>query len=131
MPRNHNPTDDAVLSVLAGSATPLSAYQVLAALKGRGVQSPPVVYRALDRLARAGRVHRLEQANAYFVCDHDHAGDPVVFAVCDACGRVAEWPADDLEGPLAAKAEEAGFRVAGRTLEVRGLCGDCVDPEVP
>lgn len=103
----------------------MSAYQVLDRLRPQGIQSPPVVYRALERLEKAGRIHRLEALNAYFACcGRDHAKG-MVFAVCSVCKRVEEWSADGIDALLAVEAKRAGFQIAGRTIEVRGVCATC------
>ncbi len=125
MTRPRSRTDEAVLDVLRGAATPMSAYQVLDHLRPSGVQSPPVVYRALDRLEKAGQIHRLEALGAYFACcGRDHAKG-TVFAVCTACKRVEEWSGEGIDALLAAEAAKAGFTIEGRTIEVRGLCAAC------
>lgn len=111
--------------MLRGAATPMSAYQVLDHLRPQGVQSPPVVYRALDRLEKAGQIHRLEALGAYFACcGRDHAKG-TVFAVCTACKRVEEWSGEGIDALLAIEAAKGGFSVEGRTIEVRGLCAAC------
>lgn len=125
MARPRSGTDDAVLGVLQDAATPMTAYQVLDALRPHGVQSPPVVYRALDRLARDGRIHRLEALNAYFACHGHHGAAPVVFAVCSACRKVEEWGSGEIDRLLDARAARSGFHVEGRTIELRGLCAAC------
>ena len=125
MARPKSATDDAVLDVLRGAATPMSAYQVLDQLRPQGVQSPPVVYRALERLEKAGQIHRLEALGAYFACcGRDHAKG-TVFAVCTACKRVEEWSGEGIDALIGAEADKAGFVVEGRTIEVRGLCAAC------
>ena len=125
MTRSRSGTDEAVLEVLRGAATPMSAYQVLDRLRPRGVQSPPVVYRALERLEKAGHIHRLEGLGAYFACcGRDHAKG-AVFAVCTACHKVEEWSGEGIDTLLGVRAAEAGFALEGRTIEVRGLCAHC------
>lgn len=129
MARPRSGTDDAVMSVLQEAETPMTAYQVLDALRPQGVQSPPVVYRALERLERDGRIHRLEQLNAYFACHGHHADQPVVFAVCRQCRKVEEWRSEAIEALIGEAAGKAGFRLEGRTIEVRGLCAACASGE--
>ena len=124
MARVRSASDEAVLSVLREAETPMSAYQVLDRLRP-GIQSPPVVYRALERLEKAGRIHRLEGLNAYFACcGRDHTRG-TVFAICTACKRVEEWSAEGIDALIGAEAGRAGFAVSGRTIEVRGLCATC------
>jgi Fur family zinc uptake transcriptional regulator len=125
MTKSRSATDDAVLLVLKSSMTPLTAYQLLDALRPSGVQSPPIVYRALDRLARAGAVHRLEQSNAYFACHGHHDNHDVIFAVCRVCKRVEEWPGGKVDMAIAQEAVAASFAMEARTIEVSGLCAAC------
>lgn len=125
MARPRSATDDAVLDVLRGAATPMSAYQVLDQLRPQGVQSPPVVYRALERLEKAGQIHRLEALNAYFACcGRDHAKG-TVFAICTCCKRVEEWSGEGIDALIGREAAKGGFVIESRTIEVRGLCADC------
>ncbi|WP_083463974.1 Fur family transcriptional regulator [Prosthecomicrobium hirschii] len=129
MARPRSGTDEAVMTILRGSPTPLTAYQVLDALRPQGVQSPPVVYRALERLERDGRVHRLEQMNAYFACHGHHGAAPAIIAICRQCRKVEEWDSAATVEALGARAAEAGFKTESRMVEVRGLCRACAAAE--
>lgn len=114
------------MAQLVASATPMTAYALLAALRDVGVQSPPVVYRALDRLVKSGQIHRLEGLNAYFACHgHHHGATSPVFAVCTECGRVEEWSLEAIDAAFAKMAADMGFALEGRTIELRGLCARC------
>ena len=125
MARPRSATDETVLSLLREAATPMTAYQVLDRLRPQGIHSPPVVYRALERLEKGGQIHRLEGLGAYFACcGRDHAKG-TVFAVCTRCKRVEEWSADGLDAVIGAEAVRAGFAVEGRTIEVHGVCATC------
>jgi Fur family zinc uptake transcriptional regulator len=122
-----------VLAALVHAGRPLSAYDVLALLKNDGVKSPPIVYRALDKLVAAGRVHRLESLNAYIACSHgDHAActhghhHSSVFAICTGCGKVQEI--DDTSRVPATFLKTVTRRVA----EITGLCTAChASPSTP
>ncbi len=104
----------------------MNAYAHLAALRDVGVQSPPVVYRSLDRLVKAGQIHRLEGLNAYFACHgHHHSATPPVFAVCTCCNRVEEWSVEAVDHAFAKMAETMGFAIEARTIDLRGLCARC------
>jgi Fur family zinc uptake transcriptional regulator len=130
MARPRSGTDEAVYAVLQASDKPMTAYQLLDALRPQGVQSPPVVYRSLERLAREGRIHRLEQLNAYFACHGHHEHSAAVFAICRTCGRVEEWPGAEVDRVLGAASVQAGFLMEARTIEVRGLCEACAGTSV-
>lgn len=125
MARARSNNDDAVLGVLQEAATPLSAYQVLAALRDQGIQSPPVVYRALERLEKAGNIHRIEQLNAYIACCGLKHDEQMVLAVCTECKRVEEWPASEAVAQIDQVAAEHGFRASHKVIELRGTCAAC------
>src|SRR5271166_4024759 len=82
-----------IRDLLAGAERPLSAYDVIDALRGQGRLAPPTVYRALQKLIDEGLAHRLETRNAYVACQH---GDPSAghghahragFMICRVCGK--------------------------------------------
>ncbi|TVQ53610.1 MAG: transcriptional repressor [Rhodobacteraceae bacterium] len=116
---------DRVLAFLRQAARPLSAYQILEGLRPDGVAAPVTVYRALDRLRAAGRVHRIESLNAWTpCCDPDHAETPV-FAICEVCGAVSEHLDARLARDVADLARRTGFAPARSVIEIRGRCGAC------
>ncbi len=96
---------------------PVSAYDLLGELRGKGVTAPPTVYRALNRLTKDGRVHRIESLNAYVLCAADHAHhDTAGFAICDDCGSVAEVPGEEIKAPSEKWAQKTAFQLATVSL---------------
>ncbi|MBY5746871.1 hypothetical protein HFO28_25295 [Rhizobium leguminosarum] len=57
-----------MFSVLQSSEQPLSAYTILDRLRHEGSRAPLHIYRPLDKLMEAGRIHRLESMNGFVVC---------------------------------------------------------------
>ena len=86
------PSQDMVLKVLRKNKLPLSAYAILEKLKKSGIKSPPIVYRALENLIKNGRVHRINELNAFVACncESDHTHDISVLTVCSTCKKVEE-----------------------------------------
>jgi Fur family zinc uptake transcriptional regulator len=119
--------DRAILELLGDRATPLGAYEIMAALKDRGVDLVAVqTYRALRRLIADGLVHRLESQNAFLACDHGHGHDePVALFICSACGQVAEVAVGDALATLTARNPDRGFVASRLIVEVEGRCGAC------
>ena len=122
-----------VLAILLQQSQPQTAYQILDLLRAEqpGAQ-PPTVYRALDFLLRHALVHRIESTNSYLACNSPHTHDEDTghhwpqFLLCDACGDTREVPlAGELRQALARQANEYGFRIGQRPLEVHGLCPRC------
>lgn len=118
-----------VLSVLQSSDQPLSAYRILDRLRDEGFKAPLQVYRALEKLIEAGRIHRLESLNAFVVCSHSRHGriHPRItaFQICEACGKVDEFHSEKAEDALAGHARSRGFKMRSTTIEVHGLCAHC------
>jgi Fur family zinc uptake transcriptional regulator len=116
-----------VLQALETAAGPLSAYALLDRLREEGFRAPLQVYRALDRLMDAGFVHRLESMNAFVACcePHDHSHRMIAFAICDACGSVAEFSDEAVGRTLDSWVGSTGFAAKKAVIEFRGVCAAC------
>jgi Fur family zinc uptake transcriptional regulator len=116
-----------VLETLERAGAPMSAYTILDRLRGEGFRAPLQVYRALDKLRAAGLVHRLECLNAFVACSHEDGHGPglVAFAICEACGQVAEFSDRDIARRLRGWAGRNRFTVKKTTIEIRGACARC------
>jgi Fur family zinc uptake transcriptional regulator len=123
--RTLSPTQERVLALLSEATRPLTAYDLLGLLRSEGVNAPPTVYRALDRLMREGLAHRIESLNAFVACNRPHHHDLAAFAICDDCGLVSEVTDTELEGRLGSLAARSGFHVARAMVELRGHCAAC------
>jgi len=117
-----------VLGQLSRADSPLSAYTILDQLRGDGFRAPLQVYRALEKLIEAGRVHRLESLNAFVACSQADCCDthaPVAFAICETCGNVSEISDSGLDSSLNELAVKSGFKLKRSVVELRGLCAGC------
>ncbi|SDL51376.1 transcriptional repressor [Paracoccus chinensis] len=115
-----------VLQILLEGHRALGAYEILDRLRAEGLGSqPPVVYRALDFLIRAGFAHRIETLNAFVACTEDTPGHAPAFLICRQCRRVIETPAEPAGGQLRRAAEGAGFSIESAVREAEGLCAEC------
>lgn len=117
-----------VLEILLQEHRALGAYDILDVLgrEGLGAQ-PPVAYRALDFLVRAGFAHKIEQLNAYIACAHPGVRHAPAFLICRACNAVAEADAELAKGRLGDAANAAGFCIEHTVVEASGLCPNCQD----
>lgn len=126
-----------IMEALEDAGRPMSAYDLLDKLRPTGVTAPLTVYRALDKLIAAGKVHRIESLNAFVACSHDdhkhgapqeHERQPqqvVAFIICDCCGQVDEFHDAELFGRLDGRLAARGFVPRSSALEVHGLCAGC------
>jgi Fur family ferric uptake transcriptional regulator len=81
------------------------------------------VYRTLTALADAGLldVFTREGEQAFRNCadvHHHHL-------VCEACNKVEELSADEVEAWVHQAADRHGFTVTGHRADIFGICGDC------
>ncbi|MCX5496111.1 transcriptional repressor [Kaistia dalseonensis] len=117
-----------VLTALATSHVPASAYEVIDRLAAEGPRPAPIsVYRALEFLVENGFAHRIESRNAYVACSRGEAGHgaATVFLLCERCGAAAEASSPALTEALAAVTHAAGFAPRAPVIEIRGLCARC------
>lgn len=119
-----------VLELIWQSHQPVGAYELLDILKDeRHNAQPPTVYRALDFLLELGLIHRIESLNAYVGCNAPEAFHPSQFLICRDCGAAAEISDDRLDKAINELANDAGFSVIQRNLEVEGQCPNCQTSE--
>jgi len=115
-----------VYEALRQAGRPVSAYELIDAVRADGISAPPTVYRALNKLIGLGLAHRLESLNAFVACAHgdDHQGS-VVFMICDACGETQEVLDHSLEQLLQQASDSQRFHMQQATVELRGHCASC------
>jgi Fur family zinc uptake transcriptional regulator len=115
-----------VLEIIAGSAKPIGAYDVLKSL-GKFIDNPkpPTAYRAIEFLMEHDYIHRIESLNAYVICGTDHKHHGSQFLVCDSCGKVIEAHLCSLPSDLAQQVQKEGFRLSRWDAELHGTCSEC------
>lgn len=118
--------DRLIVEALRVAGRPISAYELIDALREKLVLAPQTVYRALDRLIATGAAHRLETLNAFVACSHTRHEGRAVFAICETCGTVDEFDEPKAVDALASWAKRSKFSVREMTLELRGRCHACV-----
>jgi Fur family transcriptional regulator, zinc uptake regulator len=115
-----------VLELLLAEHRALGAYDILGHLAAEGLGTqPPVAYRALDFLVKAGCAHRIEALNAYIACAHLGQDHTPAFLICRSCQSVAESDTTLTQGRLGKAARAAGFQIEHAVVEAQGLCPAC------
>jgi Fur family transcriptional regulator, zinc uptake regulator len=129
-----NETQSRIRDLLAQAEKPLSAYDVIDALREEhGRVAPPTVYRALQKLIDEGLAHRLETRNAYVACrDSGHGSGHSCghrhragFMICRSCGKTLEFGDEEIETLLSRAAARGGFTAERVAIEIQGLCSIC------
>lgn len=123
---NLTPMQQAAHRVLTARGVPMSAYDVLAALRDtRPKIAPPTVYRTLRQLIAAGLVHRIESLNAYMACRCEGHASPAFFTICNDCGAIDEYLDRTVVEHLNTITGQNGFAPARQVIEVHGRCAPC------
>ncbi|MBZ9668520.1 Fur family transcriptional regulator [Mesorhizobium sp. ES1-3] len=117
-----------VLEVISRARKLVSAYDILDEIRPQGIRSPVQVYRAVKKLIQDGTVHKIESLNAFVLCagPHAHGQGAAILAICERCGRVAEFCDDIIDRRLAEGAGRQSFKIEAVSLELSGLCADCL-----
>jgi len=120
------PNHAKVYAALREAARPVTAYELIDAVRASGISAPPTVYRALNKLIELGLAHRLESLNAFVACsyDQDHLGS-VIFMICDTCGETREVVNRSVDKYLRQTSGDCAFHVEQTTIELRGHCALC------
>ena len=90
--------------------------------------SRPTVYRALTLLVEAGLLRKVARPNGREVFEHDYGYPEHDHLICNQCGNLIEFPADEVSRIVDEVAASQGFRVERHRLEVYGLCSNCLRP---
>ena len=115
-----------VFEALSNVGRPMSAYELIDAVRPAGISAPPTVYRALTKLIDIGAVHRVESRNAFVACNHSHAGGAtVMLMLCDECGKAEEFADPEIGAIVEQQAASRRFAISTTVLEVQGLCANC------
>ena len=127
-PKSNN---ELVFDTIKRSAKSLTAYDILAQLRKFGISGPPTVYRALEKLIKDGRVHRIQALNSFIACHkeadctHTHHN---TFTVCKDCGTVEEIHDDRVASLIESLSRTRKFHVQQESFELVGQCHDCAAP---
>ena len=115
-----------VLTMLLQSNRAVSAYELVSLCNDVSDEPmPPMsVYRILEFLQAEQFVHKLETANKYIACEHEHKQPQ--FLICNDCHKVQELDtSSEALSSVEAAASMLNFKLLSPQLEVTGYCGLC------
>lgn len=121
------PANELILAVLRKQKSPLSAYDLLTRLKKSGINSPPIIYRALESLMKSGAVHKIKALGSFVACscaaDHNHALS--VLTVCIKCEKVEELHDHHVIHTLEKLRSHGVMLQDHAVIELPVICSDC------
>ena len=81
-----------VLDIIEKAKEPLKAYSILFNVQKKGIKAPLQVYRALEKLIKLGKIHKVESRNAFVACKNSYCriSKATAFSICESCEKVTE-----------------------------------------
>ena len=116
-----------VLDFVQKNKKPVKAYSILSNVQKKGINAPPQVYRALDKLIEVGKIHKVESQNSFVACNISDCETPhaTAFSICDSCDEVSEINDPKLFKYLLDFKDNSGIKFDGYNLEFFGTCKSC------
>ena len=116
-----------VLDIIEKAKGPLKAYSILFNVQKKGINAPQQIYRALDKLIEAGKIHKIESKNAFVACKNSNCevSKATAFSICESCEIVDEISDEKLSKYLSNFNEKKGMKFKRFNLEFFGLCKKC------
>ena len=116
-----------VLNIIEKAKGPVKAYSILNNVQKKGIKAPLQVYRALDKLIRIGKIHKVESRNAFIACKNTNCevSNATAFSICQACEKVTEIVNSKLSKYLKSFQDNTGMKYKKYNLEFFGLCQKC------
>ena len=116
-----------IFDLIDRSPEPLKAYTILYNVQKKGINAPPQVYRALDKLVEIGKIHKIESKNAFVACKNSDCeiSKATAFSICESCEVVDEISDVKLSKYLSSFNHKKGMKCKRFNLEFFGLCKKC------
>jgi len=116
-----------IFDLIDKSPEPLKAYTILFNVQKKGINAPPQVYRALDKLVEIGKIHKIESKNAFVACKNSDCeiSKATAFSICESCEMVDEISDVKLSKYLSSFNHKKGMKFKRFNLEFFGLCKKC------
>tara|TARA_B100000927_G_C16206717_1_gene365861 strand:- start:74 stop:481 length:408 start_codon:yes stop_codon:yes gene_type:complete len=116
-----------VLDLIEKSREPVKAYSILNNVQKKGIKAPPQVYRALEKLIKLGKIHKVESKNAFVACKNSNCEitKATIFSICEICDKVTEIANNKLSKFLNNFDDDTGMKYKKYNLEFFGLCKKC------
>ena len=116
-----------IFDLIDKSPEPLKAYTILFNVQKKGINAPPQVYRALDKLVEIGKIHKIESKNAFVACKNSDCeiSKATAFSICESCEVVDEISDVKLSKYLSSFNHKKGMKFKRFNLEFFGLCKKC------
>ena len=117
-----------ILGTIFQKGSHFDAEELHADLKQQGRDiSRATVYRTLDLLVQCGLVRKSSLGSTHANYEAAHENEHHDHLICLNCNKVIEFYRPDLETLQEAICQERQFKPLHHSLQIFGLCADCVD----
>ena len=126
--QNLSKNQQIIFDLIDKSPQPLKAYSILFNVQKKGIKAPLQVYRALDKLVKIGKIHKIESRNAFIACQNSSCqiSKATAFSICESCEKVTEINNSNLSKYLTDFKDKNGMKYNKYNLEFFGLCKKCI-----
>jgi Fur family zinc uptake transcriptional regulator len=115
-----------VLTILAKSKKPITAYQILSKLQlVRPSAKPMTVYRTLSTFEKAHLIHKIEKDSSYVLCCHPNKENHCLIVFCSVCGKYKEIHNSSVQNVLQQTLEPLAFTFHEEPIQIAAICADC------
>ena len=116
-----------ILDIIEKANEPLKAYSILFNVQKQGIKAPLQVYRALEKLIKLGKIHKVESKNAFVACSKINCSNQnsTFFLICDNCENIIELEDQEITDQLNKTCERFGSTYKNHTIEITGTCSNC------
>ena len=116
-----------ILDIIEKAKEPLKDYSILFNVQKKGIKAPLQVYRALEKLIKLGKIHKVESKNAFVACKSSNCevSKATAFSICEICEKVTEIANNKLSNFLNSFEDKSGMKYKKYNLEFFGLCKKC------
>ena len=124
----------AILQCLQQADRALTAAELAEDLRKSGCSvGLATIYRQLEKLEAAGRIHRVhtQEGSFYQYCPHAPAEHPCFLLRCEVCGRIVHLDCTHLEQLCRHLESEHHFLIDPRQTVLTGRCQSCAERKEP
>ena len=109
-----------VFDIIVKAKEPLKAYYILYNVQKKGIKAPQQIYRALDKLIKIGKIHKIESRNAFVACKNSNCevSKATAFSICENCEQVEEINDKKLSKYLTSYNDKTGMKYKKYNLEL-------------
>lgn len=115
-----------ILNLLKHENKPMTAYEILDALRDKGIKAPPTIYRALDDLITQGLIHKIKENNKFLACnDACVEQNMAIITICSDCETIREIEDKSIYHHINHLQETGIIFGQNAVIELPIICKDC------